>query len=242
MTNPLDTLNLRPQERRILVVVAFLIFVVLNFWFVTPLFGQFGVMQGELEKARRTQARYEDEIAKVGGYEKMEADLKKQGGDVLNEELQLQRIIDNQARASEIAVSRYAPGVRNTTRTNQFFEDQGLTIDFVSASTNLIEFMVGLASGNSMIHIQDMSLRPDGSGTKLAGNMLFVASYQKKTPTIPQTSGAAPKAIPTANAAKATPPPVIAPATNKPAVKPATNTVKSAALPSAPTNSAKAKK
>ena len=51
MTNPLDQLNLRPQERRILVVVLFLVFVVLNVMFVRPLFGQFGEMQLELAKA-----------------------------------------------------------------------------------------------------------------------------------------------------------------------------------------------
>lgn len=222
MTNPLDQLNLRPQERRVLVVVTFLIFVALNYWFVRPLFGQFGQVKAELEKTRGTLGRYQAEIAKAPNYERLENDLKKSGSEVLSEELQLQRIVDNQARAAGVMVSRYAPGVRTASgRTNQFFEDQGLTIDFTSTATNMVEFLVGLASGNSMIRVQDMNLRPDGAGTKLVGNILFVASYQKKQPVARPTSGSAPKPVAAA----------VKPATNNPskpvassATKPATNT------------------
>lgn len=272
MNNPLEQLNLRPQERRVLVVVLFLIFVVLNFWFVRPLFGQYSEMKNELEKARRTQARYEAEIAKAQGYERLERNLKTNGVEVLSEELQLQRIVDNQARASDVAISRYAPGVRSSTRTNQFFEDQGLTVDFMASSTNLVEFLVGLASGNSMIHVQDMNLRPDGSGTKLAGNILFVATYQKTLPTVLPTSGAAPrpstaaKPASTAPASASTPvtaaktnahpaPGPMANATNRPGMPikvgrtnpavSALNALKNGTLPKAgtnTTNSVKAKK
>ena len=38
MTNPLDRLNLRPFEKRLVVVVAAVLFVVLNAWFVFPHF------------------------------------------------------------------------------------------------------------------------------------------------------------------------------------------------------------
>ena len=40
MKNPFDQLNLRPQERRVLVIVGLIIFVVLNILFVRPLFGE----------------------------------------------------------------------------------------------------------------------------------------------------------------------------------------------------------
>jgi outer membrane protein OmpA-like peptidoglycan-associated protein len=65
MTNPFDQLNLRPQERRILVVVGLIIFIVLNFLLVTPLFGQLDAAEGQLDKSKRTLAKYESEIAQA---------------------------------------------------------------------------------------------------------------------------------------------------------------------------------
>jgi hypothetical protein len=258
MTNPLEQLNLRPQEKRVLVVVSLLIFIALNFWLVTPIFGQFAKMQSELDRTRKTLAKYETEIAKAPNYERLESALKKEGGDVLTEELQLQRVVDNQARASGVMVSRFAPGVRSSSgRTNQFFEDQGLSIDFTTGGSNIVEFLVGLATGNSMIRVQEMNLRPDGTGTKLAGNIQFVASYQKKNPVTktastvagaPKTSGAPPvkttgstSTKPATNTVAAKPKPGPAP---KPGPK-TTNQSKTSATPpkgATNTNSAKPKK
>lgn len=184
MSSAFDQLNLRPQERRIVVVVGLIVFVVLNFLLVTPLIGQLGQTEMELDKSKRTLAKYEAEIGRAPTYQRIQEKLQKEGGDVLSEELQLQRIVDNQARASGVQVSRYNPVSRTQTgRTNQFFEDQALTIDFTTGGKELVEFLVGMASGNSMIHVQDMTLRPVQNGTRLGGNIVFVASYQKKTPT-----------------------------------------------------------
>src|SRR5205085_7317759 len=162
MTNPFDQLNLRPQERRVIVIVGLITFVVLNFLLVTPLFGQLGTAENQLEKSRRTLAKYEAEIAKAPQLERIEQRLKKEeGAEVLTEELQLQRIIDKQAQAANVQVSRYNPVMRTQIgRTNQFFEDQGLTIDFTTGGKELVEFLIGMASGNSMVHVQDMTLRP----------------------------------------------------------------------------------
>lgn len=183
MKNVFDQLNLRPQERRVVVIVGVLVFVVLNWMFVRPLFGQLGETQNELAKTRRTQKKYEDEIAKEKSYRALEAKLKTEGSDVLTEELQLSRIVEQHATAAGFVPGRSVPGVRMSgSRTNQFFEDQGLTIDFNTYSTNIVEFLVGMASGNSMIRVQEMNLKPDPSGTRLSGSLLFIASYQKKAP------------------------------------------------------------
>jgi hypothetical protein len=202
MTNPFDQINLRPQERRILVVVGLIIFIVLNILLVTPLFGQLAAAEGQLDKSKRTLAKYEAEIAQAPTFQRTEERLRNEGGDVLSQELQLQRIVNEQAIASGVQVSRYNPVMRTQIgRTNQFFEDQGLTIDFTTGGKELVEFLVGLASGNSMVHVQDMTLRPTAGGTRLGGNILFVASYQKKNPTpAPPQSGSQPKPAPKTNA------------------------------------------
>jgi hypothetical protein len=91
-----------------------------------------------------------------------------------------------------------------------------------------------------------MNLKPDGTGTKLAGNILFMASYQKKTPTRattarPATTGAASPQPAVANATATnqpkafaaprtkitnSPPPAVKPATNSSLTRPSTNASK----------------
>jgi Tfp pilus assembly protein PilO len=231
MTNPFDQLNLRPQERRVVVIVGLLIFVVLNFLLVTPLFGQLGQSENQLKSSETKLAKYETEIAKAPGYEKIEQRLKDEGGDVLSEELQLQRIVQNQANAASVQVSRYNPAARTQTgRTNQFFEDQGLTIDFTSGGKELVDFLVGMASANSMVHVQDMSLRPVQNGTRLGGNIVFIASYQKKTPTARGVdSGSQPRPATKTNAPAAAAPKTNAPTIVKPPVTTPPRTVTNAA-------------
>ena len=195
MTNPFDQLNLRPQERRIVVIVGLIIFVVLNILFVRPLFGELGKAEIALEKSKKTQARYEAEIAKAPNLQRIEARLKEEGSEVLSEELQLQRIVNDRAIAAGVQVSRSVPSSGpQIGRTNQFFEDQSLTIDFTSGGKELVDFLVGMASGNSMVHVHNMSLRTVAGGTRLGGNIIFLASYQKKTaPNVRVESGAAPR-------------------------------------------------
>lgn len=179
----LDQLNLRPQERRVLVIVLVAVFVVLNIYFVRPIFGEFGRVKGELNQTRQTLDRYKEEIKKAPNYEKAEAELKGSGSDVLTAELELQRIVSRQAVASNVQVNSYRGGGGQMGRTNQFFEEQTLTIDFTTGQRELVDFLVGLASGNSMVRVREMNLRHDPSRTRLAGHIIFVASYQKKTPT-----------------------------------------------------------
>src|SRR3954471_11963357 len=138
MTNPFDQLNLRPPERRILVIVGLIIVVVLNILFVRPVFGELGIAENTLEKSRRTLAKYEAEIKKAPNLEQIENRLKQEGMSVLSEELQLQRIVNDQAIAAQVQVSRSTPSTRPLTgRTNQFFEDQSLSIDFTSGGKEL---------------------------------------------------------------------------------------------------------
>ena len=45
MTSPLDRLNLRPFEKRLVVVVAVVVFLVINAWIVFPHFSDLGKVQ-----------------------------------------------------------------------------------------------------------------------------------------------------------------------------------------------------
>ncbi len=184
MNNLLDKLNLRPQERRIVVGVGVLVFVVLNLLFVMPHLSDLGQTEVKLDRARRSLETYQKEIAKTSQSVERLQSLQGTGSEVLNEELQLQRIVQTEASNSGLMVNRYDPRPRvSLTKTNQFFEDQFLTIDFNSDGKSLVDFLSNLALGNSMIRVREMNIKPDGSQTRLVGSLLFVASFQKKQPT-----------------------------------------------------------
>ena len=68
MTSFLDKLNLRPNERRMVVIVALVVFVVLNIWFVWPHFGDWKLVQARVKKAEATLAAYQTEIARQPSY------------------------------------------------------------------------------------------------------------------------------------------------------------------------------
>ena len=67
MSSSLDKLNLRPQERRLVVGILVLIFVVLNVLLVWPHFGDWAMVRAGLGKAQDNLASYKKKIAQVSG-------------------------------------------------------------------------------------------------------------------------------------------------------------------------------
>ncbi|MBI4324075.1 MAG: type II secretion system protein M [Chloroflexi bacterium] len=182
MNSYFDKLNLRPQERRLVVLVGLIVFVVLNIWFVRPHFKDWKEMRAKLAQAEKNRTAYKAEIARMPGYETKLNHLKSTGSEILSEELQLQRIVQTQASSTGVLVTRYTPNPRSSgVQTNQFFEEQLLSIDFNTGANELVNFLVSLASANSMIRVREMNLKPDPSQTKLVGTITFVANYQKKS-------------------------------------------------------------
>ncbi len=230
MISYLDKLNLRPQERRLVVVVALAVFVVLNLWFVWPHFGDWAKAKSARARAETTMKRYQDEIARVPGYEKRLVELESEGGSVVTDEQQLDLLltVQNQSRKHDVTVTSYDPRPKTVlTETNRFFEEQTLTIHVNTGNEELVNFLVSLASTNSLIRVRDMRLNPDPTGTRLNGDITLVASYQKKLP---------------ASRAPATAAPAQTTATDKKAVvKGATNTPPSVKSAPAVTSASKTK-
>lgn len=254
MTSYLEKLNLRPNERRMVVIVALVVFVVLNIWFVWPRFGDWKIVRAQIEKARKTLETYQAEIAREPIYKAREKELGLSGSEILSKELDLQRMVQTAAGSAGVMLPRIDPRPRAaTTATNQFYEHQVLSVDYLCGGKELIDFLVNIAAGNSLIRVKELNVHPDSSQTKLSGNILFVASYQMK-PAAPAPSAAKtatnntakPAAKPPENtvaktsapAAKAPQPPAKTAATNKPPVAGAKN-ISTNSAPAAPPSAKK---
>ncbi len=186
MTSVLDRFNLRPAERRLVVAVALFVFALVNFLFVWPHFGDLARAQVNLSGAQKTLTRYQSEIALVPASKIKLRDLEGQGSAVLpaDQELQLQRTVQTEVEKAHVAYTSLAVAPLNLTsgKTNQFFEERSVRLNVNTGDKELINFLVALGEGNSMIRVRSMQLKPDQTQTKLVGAFTLVASYQRKAP------------------------------------------------------------
>jgi hypothetical protein len=227
MMGYLDRLNLRPFEKRLVVIVAAALFVVVNLWLVIPHFGDLSKVQGRMSDAQRKLKKFTDEIAQAPKVERIVDQMEAEGHAVPREDqsLHFSSAIESQASASGVTIIQRG-GAR--TLTNQYFLEQSLTIQTMSGEKQLVDFLYRLGEGNSLIRVRDLSLKPDpGTRQSLQGSITLVASYQKTAkPAAPAATPAAkPAPKPAAPPAAAKPAPAPAPAQTKPSSgQPATKT------------------
>src|ERR1041384_769652 len=100
----LDKLNLRPQERRLVVLVTVILFIVLNVIFARPHFGEWQTTETKITQVQKTLATFQKEVARVPEYERHLKELQNSGSDVLSEELALQRTAQTQASSHGLMV------------------------------------------------------------------------------------------------------------------------------------------
>lgn len=237
MKSMFDKLNLRPGERRLVVIVGIVVFVVLNIWFVWPNIGAYAKAQKDISAAKSTLQRFRMEAGRKAAYERDLHDLETKGAFIGQEDqaLQLSREIASQAALSGVTVLRYDPGQRmQTGRTNAFFDEAALLINVSTGEKELVDFLYNLASKNSLIRVRSMNLGTEPQRYKLQGSLTLVESFQKKAPPPPPKPAAAapPAKAPAQPKPAATQPKSAAPppkTTAKPAdtAKPATSPAKS---------------
>jgi hypothetical protein len=179
MKSPLDRMNLRPAERRLVVAVALVLFFMLNLWLVVPHFSDLKKVQTRIAKARKTQALFETEINQVGFYQ---AKLKELESENLNVPIEEQNI--HFANTRERVAAQSGVNLSNASRlqssTNQFFVELTQTINLQSKEQQLVDFLYNLGSGNALIRVRDLSLRADPSQQQLSASVKLAGSYQKK--------------------------------------------------------------
>ena len=183
MNTLLDRLNLRPQERRFVVVVVAIFFVVVNFWFVWPHFSDWGRVKSEIAKARATLEKYRRETApqRVGEYQARLKELEGEGSMVASDEqsFDLARAINKHALQSGVSITGNQEVKTSSVQTNEYFEEKSRSIQVVAGEKELVDFLISIGSTNSMIRARTMILGPDQTFTRLQGTIVLVASYQR---------------------------------------------------------------
>ena len=176
--------NLRPLEKRMVVGIAVMFFVILNFWFVVPHFSDMGQVKQRMFKATkllnmyqteiRQKSKYEDSIKILqGGSDSQPIPLEDQAGAFAD-------TIRSQADMNHVQILNFG---RIVARTNdQFFWEQTATITVLSKEQNLVDFLYNLGLGNS-VRVRDLTLRPEmPARQQLSAGIKLIASYQKKAP------------------------------------------------------------
>ena len=195
--------NLRPLEKRLVVAVGSVLFILLNFWFVVPHFSDLSKTDARMAKANKTLTLYETEIARVPMYKSNIAILQGEGLSVPQEEQSFNFSSTIQSQAAQSGVPIGSTG-KIRSDTNQFFLELSQNITVQSKEEPLVDFLYNLGSGNSLIRVRDLGLHPDPPHHTLMASIRLVASYQRKLPT---KSGAASSTAPAATKPAATAPP-----------------------------------
>jgi Tfp pilus assembly protein PilO len=171
--------QLRPMERRLVVGVAVVLILILNFVYVWPHFSDWGNLRGRLDDARRKLKLYQTGITQIPSYQALVKNFEGQGEFVApeNQSIDFLRTIQSQATVSGVGIVNPS---RQITHTNDaFFIEQVQNINVTATDAQLVDFLYKLGSGASMIRVRDLELQPDPAHTRLTANIRLVASYQK---------------------------------------------------------------
>jgi Tfp pilus assembly protein PilO len=215
------------------VIIAVVVFVVLNLLLVWPHFGDLKRVRAQLNDTRETMKTWNEAILKdtmTNGYRDQLAKLQRQqGGGIGNQQVQLQRTVSDQAIKTGVNVDEIRPVNAANAQTNAFYEEQSVKISFACQESQLVNFLFNVGNDPAMIRVRELSLKPvDANRYGLKGDATLSANYAKQ-PSKPAPKSAAPVVNPPAVAAK---PPVPADKTI-PTPKPSFNIIRA---PGAPPN------
>ena len=218
--------RLSSLERRFIILVLVVIFIVINLLFVLPHFSDLGKIDNRFADANSRSDKYQKEISQISFYETNIKKLEGEGASVPQEDQSVSFLTAIQTQAAQSGV-HLAANNRQPTRTNQFFVELGQAVTTQSGEAQLVDFLYNLGAGSSLIRARALTVRPDQpqQRTGLSATMTLVASFQKKpssrtTPGSKPATTATPSTTPAPKAASPAP----ASRPNTPAVVPAGKT------------------
>ena len=187
MKSFIDSLNLRPNERRLLVGVALVTFIVINFYFIFPHFDDWGQLQSAHRKAQNTLELYQEQIGRLPGFTNKLAEIESANPIVLplQQAFKLSETIQSSARRFGIrhdTLKSIPSASSSLTKTNQFFEEKRASMKISQTRDGpLVQFLLALGEDESMIRVERLALTRDRSNLNLTADIVFVANYQKSS-------------------------------------------------------------
>ena len=171
--------QLRPLERRLVVGVAVVLLIVLNWAFIWPHFSDYRDYANRLDAATRKLRNYRAAVAEIPDLKQKLKKYESEGEFVELEDQDVNFLRTIQMQSAQSGVQLQNTG-RPITRTNdQFFVEQIENINVLAQEPQLVDFLYKLGAGASMIRVRDLSLQPDPPRQKLVADIRLVASYQK---------------------------------------------------------------
>lgn len=225
-------------ERRFITATFLVLFLALNWIFVWPLFSDWSKVQARRENAQRTLEKFQKTIAQTTTLKPKVEKLEGEGMEVPAEDqvVRFMTTIQSQAAASGVTI---LTSVSQAARTNQFFLERAQALTLAAGEEPLVDFLYKLGTGDSLVRVRGLSLRPDQPRHALSANLTLVANYKKK---LTARSAAPSPTNPPAATVKPAPAPVTKPApapASKPgaAPVPATGAKPKPNLPATPSRS-----
>ena len=172
-----DKLNLSSGERRLVMFVLVVLMCALA-WMVWGMIPDPGATRQKITKADQDLKRFQGEIDNTDEYNRRVSDLEGMGSAVVLKEqgLDMRKIINKLTAVTGVQVSRLG---RTTSKTNEFFIEKSIKIDFSSKESDIVKFLWELGGSDSMVRVSDMQIQPDKNRYRLDGWMNLTASYQK---------------------------------------------------------------
>ena len=174
--------QLRPMERRMVVGVGVIVFIVLNAWLVWPHHSDWSDLQNRLADAERKLKLYQTAQSQIPALKRQVQSLESSGEVVPTDDMAINFMRTIQQQSAQSGVGLQGSG-RTSTRTNDaFFVEQIQNINVSATDSQLVDFLFKLGNDASMIRVRDLELQPDPTHQKLSGGITLVASYQKSSP------------------------------------------------------------
>src|SRR5947207_5059427 len=149
--------RLNPMERRFVVGVAVVFFIVVNVVWVWPHFGDWGKTKKALAGARKTNDLYQIEINKLPQlHEELKKYQRAGQSDVPTEDQAVQffREIQNQATKSGVLIVVIGSQRQLSNTNNPYFVELNQTMTLQAGEKQLVDFLYNLGAGSSLIRVK----------------------------------------------------------------------------------------
>jgi hypothetical protein len=174
--------QLRPFERRLVVGVLVVVFIVLNLVYVQPHFSDWSKLKMRAAAADQKMDLYQRAVKQIPALQGQLKSIKSGGAYVAFEDqaISFTRTVISQAQQSGVTI--VSPSATRMRADDAFFVEQSQNFNVLANDQQLIDFLYKLGDEASMIRVRDLVLRADAVHQHLNADILLVASFQKNPP------------------------------------------------------------